>query len=73
MVMGRMVYNFTPSASVFKIKAWRFGLIFVLLDVLAFLVQAAGASIASGEDKPRKDVMLVRPPHSIPHTITDHS
>lgn len=58
--MGRMVYNFTPSASVFKIKAWRFGLIFVLLDVFAFLVQASGASIASGEDKSNKDIMLVR-------------
>ncbi len=45
--MGRMVYNFTPTASVFKVKAWRFGLIFVLLDVFAFFIQAAGASIAS--------------------------
>lgn len=52
MVMGRMVYNFTPTASVFKMKAWRFGLIFVLLDVLAFFVQAAGASIASSNSSP---------------------
>ena len=48
MVMGRMVYNFTPTASVFKVKAWRFGLIFVLLDIFAFFIQAAGAVIASG-------------------------
>lgn len=47
MVMGRMVYNFTPSASVFKVKAWRFGLIFVLLDVTAFVVQFGGAAVAS--------------------------
>lgn len=53
MVMGRMVYNFTPSASVFKVKAWRFGLIFVLLDIVAFFVQAAGAIIASQPHKPR--------------------
>ncbi|KAK5676673.1 hypothetical protein LTS10_010974 [Elasticomyces elasticus] len=58
MVMGRMVYNFTAKASVGGIKAWRFGLIFVLLDVLAFLVQAGGASIASGSDKAIKTVML---------------
>ena len=59
MVMGRMVYNFTPSASVFKIRAWRFGLIFVLLDILAFLAQLAGAAVASGDDKPPKAIMLV--------------
>lgn len=51
--MGRMVYNFTPSASVFKVKAWRFGLYFVLLDIVAFLVQAAGAVIASQPHKPK--------------------
>lgn len=58
MVMGRMVYNFTPTASVFKVKAWRFGLIFVLLDVLAFFMQAAGAVIASGEHKTEKTLMM---------------
>ncbi|KAK5164516.1 uncharacterized protein LTR77_009722 [Saxophila tyrrhenica] len=57
MVMGRMVYNFTPSASVFKVKAWRFGLIFVLLDILAFLVQVAGAIMASGEKKSTDTIM----------------
>ncbi|KAK3072551.1 hypothetical protein LTR53_006605 [Teratosphaeriaceae sp. CCFEE 6253] len=50
MVMGRMVYNFTPTASVAGIRAWRFGPIFVLLDILAFLVQAGGASMASGSN-----------------------
>lgn len=50
MVLGRMVYNFTTSATVLKIKAWRFGLYFVILDVVAFLIQAAGASMASGEN-----------------------
>ena len=59
MVMGRMVYNFTPSASVFKIKAWRFGLIFVLLDILAFLVQLAGAAVASGDGNSNDTIMLV--------------
>ena len=34
MVLGRMVYNFTASARILHVKAWRFGLIFVLLDIL---------------------------------------
>ena len=34
MVLGRMVYNFTSAARMWKIKAWRFTLIFVLLDIL---------------------------------------
>lgn len=33
MVMGRMVYNFTTQAKIFGVKAWRFTLCFVLLDV----------------------------------------
>ena len=47
-----MVYNFTPTASVFKVKAWRFGLIFVLLDLAAFVVQLGGAAIASVRGDP---------------------
>ena len=58
MVMGRMVYNFTPTASIFKVKAWRFGLYFVLLDIVAFLVQAAGAVIASGDGKKASTILL---------------
>ena len=34
MALGRMVYNFTSSARILKLKAWRFGLYFVLLDIL---------------------------------------
>jgi len=34
MVMGRMVYNFTSKAKLFGIKAWRFTLYFVLLDIM---------------------------------------
>jgi hypothetical protein len=33
MVMGRMIYNFLPTHKLFGIKAWRFGLYFVLLDI----------------------------------------
>ena len=50
MVVGRMIFNYTTSSKVFKIKAWRLGLIFVLSDIVAFLVQASGASMASGDN-----------------------
>lgn len=33
MVMGRMIYNFTTRAKIFGVKAWRFTLFFVVLDV----------------------------------------
>jgi hypothetical protein len=35
MIMGRMVHNFLPNGRLFKIQARRFGLYFVLLDVLS--------------------------------------
>ena len=75
-----MVYNFTASAKIYRIKAWRFGLYFVLLDILyvpppsplpsfvcilltplnhsAFLIQAGGAAIASGDTKDLDKVRL---------------
>ncbi|KAI4241389.1 MAG: hypothetical protein L6R40_004565 [Gallowayella cf. fulva] len=58
MVMGRMVYNFTSRARLFGIKAWRYTLYFVLLDILAFIIQAGGATYASGKDKPTHTVLL---------------
>lgn len=57
MVLGRMVYNFTASARIVDIKTWRFGLYFVLLDIVAFAVQAVGAAIASGNDAPQSRIM----------------
>ncbi|MCJ1278200.1 hypothetical protein MMC21_006015 [Puttea exsequens] len=56
MVLGRMVYNFTVSAKILRVKAWRFALIFVLLDIFAFLVQAAGASMASGDNLTKEQI-----------------
>lgn len=52
-VFGRMVFNFTDDARLAKIKAWRFGLYFVLLDILAFLIQVFGgaSAIAKVENK----------------------
>lgn len=57
MVMGRMVYNFTSTAKLAGIKAWRFTLYFVLLDIVAFLAQLAGASSAAGPHTPRDQVL----------------
>ena len=56
MVLGRMVYNFTNNATVLGVKAWRFTLIFVVLDIVAFIVQLAGATSASG-DIPDSQIM----------------
>ncbi|KAL8806856.1 MAG: hypothetical protein Q9200_004893 [Gallowayella weberi] len=58
MVMGRMVYNFTYRARLLGIKAWRFTLYFVLLDIVAFIIQAGGAASASGNNKPEHEVLL---------------
>ena len=57
MVLGRMVYNFTASAEILGFKAWRFGLYFVLLDIFAFIIQAVGAIMASGDDIPDSQIM----------------
>ncbi len=34
MVLGRMVWNFTERARVFKVTAWRLGMVFVMLDFM---------------------------------------
>lgn len=34
MIMGRMVYNFLPDGKLFNVQARRFGLYFVLLDIV---------------------------------------
>jgi hypothetical protein len=57
-VMGRMVYNFTEKGSVFGVKSWHFGLIFVLLDVFAFIIQVGGAVIASSQTNDTKLPMI---------------
>lgn len=55
-VFGRVIFNFTDTARLAKIKAWRFGLYFVLLDILAFLIQIFGIASAVGKDKDLDDV-----------------
>ncbi|KAA8576772.1 hypothetical protein EYC84_006832 [Monilinia fructicola] len=57
MVMGRMVWNYTTEAKIWKISAWRFGLYFVILDIVAFLVQIFGAASASSDDASTDEVL----------------
>ncbi|RBQ74908.1 hypothetical protein FVER14953_13726 [Fusarium verticillioides] len=52
MVFGRMVWCNTPDGRLYGVKAWQFGFIFVILDIIAFIVQVYGAAqAATGKDK----------------------
>ncbi|MCJ1353020.1 MAG: hypothetical protein MMC33_003004 [Icmadophila ericetorum] len=50
MVLGRMIHYFTPGQTVLKLNARRLALIFVLLDITAFLVQVGGALLTVSTD-----------------------
>ncbi|EEP82546.1 predicted protein [Uncinocarpus reesii 1704] len=50
MVLGRMIYFFLPEQKCFGISAKRLTLIFVILDVTAFLVQGSASSLLSSDD-----------------------
>ncbi|KAJ5747137.1 uncharacterized protein N7511_008833 [Penicillium nucicola] len=58
MTLGRMIYYYHPHKKLAGISAQRYGLIFVTLDIIAFLVQLAGASMTSGTDTETKIVLL---------------
>jgi hypothetical protein len=57
MTLGRMVQFFVPEQSLIRISARRFGLIFVCLDILAFIVQLIGVGILVQTDA-ASDVVL---------------
>lgn len=50
MTLGRMTHFFLPGQKLCGITARLFGLIFVSLDIVAFLVQLAGASMTTNTD-----------------------
>ncbi|KAF8587695.1 RTA1-domain-containing protein, partial [Ramaria rubella] len=50
MILGRMIHFFLPDQMVLGIKAKRLTLLFVLLDVTAFIVQGGGATMLSSND-----------------------
>ncbi|KAI9034939.1 RTA1 domain-containing protein [Aspergillus affinis] len=58
MTLGRMIYYFLPHQRLAKISARRYGMLFVFLDILAFLVQVAGASMSTNDSMGQKFVML---------------
>ena len=65
MVVGRVVWNFKTDPKILGVKAWNFGLFFVILDVVAFLIQVYGASSATGNDTPVDVVLRGKPPSSM--------
>jgi hypothetical protein len=48
MTLGRMIHYYHPRKTLAGISAKRYGLIFVTLDIIAFLVQLAGAAMTTG-------------------------
>ena len=61
MLLGRMVYFYLPSQSIFGIRATSLTKIFVVFDITAFIVQAVGGTMAStgpGESQSAIDLGL---------------
>jgi len=61
MLLGRMIYFYLPSRSIFGIRATSLTKIFVFFDITAFIVQAVGGTMAStgpGESQSAIDLGL---------------
>ncbi|OGE52285.1 hypothetical protein PENARI_c010G11501 [Penicillium arizonense] len=58
MTLGRIIYFYLPQRKLAGISAQRYGIIFVTLDIIAFLVQLAGASLTSNTGTETKTVLL---------------
>ncbi|OOQ83942.1 RTA1 domain protein [Penicillium brasilianum] len=50
MTLGRMIHFFLPGQKLVGVSARRFGVLFVCLDIFAFIVQATGAIMTSIQD-----------------------
>ncbi|TVY16682.1 Sphingoid long-chain base transporter RSB1 [Lachnellula arida] len=57
MVMGRMIWNYIPDATIFRITAWRFSTYFVVLDIIALIIQVIGAASAANSKSPKSQVL----------------
>ncbi|TQB73133.1 hypothetical protein MPDQ_006050 [Monascus purpureus] len=57
MILGRMVYFLSETKKLVGISAVRLSTIFVLFDIVAFIVQATGAVMASQTDAPNSTIM----------------
>ena len=58
MVLGRMVYFFDDEKKLAGVSAIRLGVLFVTLDIIAFIVQAAGGVLASTDDAPSHIIQI---------------
>lgn len=56
MLFGRIVWNFTSSKRVGWLKARHVGVFFVILDLIAFIIQVYGAARATTKNAPQ-DIM----------------
>ncbi|OXV11194.1 hypothetical protein Egran_01046 [Elaphomyces granulatus] len=50
MVVGRMIYFLLPQKRIFGIKARRLTLLFVMLDIIAFIVQGSASSLMTSDN-----------------------
>ncbi|PON24190.1 hypothetical protein TGAM01_v206878, partial [Trichoderma gamsii] len=57
MVMGRMIWNYIPDAKIYRITAWRFSTYFVIFDIIALIIQVAGASSSGASRTANQEVL----------------
>jgi hypothetical protein len=57
MVFGRMVWNFADNRRLWRVKASHFGLVFVLLDIVSFVIQVYGAAKATVKNESQDKVL----------------
>lgn len=50
MILGRMIHFFEDEKKLIGISATKLAVLFVMLDIFAFIVQAAGAVLGSSDD-----------------------
>jgi hypothetical protein len=60
MVLGRMIHCFVPSQKIFSLRSSVFGVTFVLLDVIAFVVQFVGGTTAGPAAPPEEKLRSIR-------------
>src|SRR6202035_3294870 len=58
MILGRMIYYYLPEKKLLGLGAQRFAVYFVGMDIIAFIVQGVGGSMASGGGTAPESVML---------------
>ncbi|KFY02917.1 hypothetical protein V490_00365 [Pseudogymnoascus sp. VKM F-3557] len=54
---GRMIWDYIPDAKLYRITAWRFSAYFVIFDIIALIIQVAGASSSAGNRRPNQEVL----------------